>query len=75
MFQPPLDIYDEEPSELTAAPPRLFIGVHFKCCNVYARIYRAAADAFYSGVCPKCAARVRAAVGADGTTARMFTAG
>ena len=74
MFQPPLDIYDDEPLETLTIGPRLFIGVYFKCCKVYARIYRAPADAHYSGACPRCGARVRAAVGPDGTTARIFTA-
>ena len=74
MFQPPLDIYDEASAQAPGAAPRLFLGVHFKCCNVYARIYRAPADAHYTGACPRCGARVRAAVGPDGTTARIFVA-
>jgi hypothetical protein len=53
---------------------RPFLGVHFKCCNVYTRIYKNKEGTAYAGSCPKCGRPVRALVGAQGTDARFFEA-
>ena len=49
-----------------------FLSVHFKCCNVYQRVYRSADGTRYDGRCPKCARAVRFVVGAGGTSERFF---
>jgi hypothetical protein len=58
--------------EPAAAPSRPFIGVHFKCCGVYQRIYRSQDGKRYEGRCPRCARQVRFMVGQGGTDDRYF---
>ena len=57
-----------------ATSGRPFISVHFECCNAFNRVYLNAAGTAYVGWCPRCARKVTALVGPDGTTARSFTA-
>jgi hypothetical protein len=58
-----------------AAAGRKFVGVHFVCCDVYTRVYINRDETAYEGCCPKCAKKVRLAIGPGGTDARFFTAG
>ena len=60
---------DREPE-----PLRPFIGVHFACCNVYARVYRNATRTRYSGNCPKCCQRIEFRIGPGGSDRRFFSA-
>lgn len=53
---------------------RPFLGVHFKCCSVYARIYLNAKGTAYVGWCPRCAKQVQIKVGPGGTKDRFFVA-
>lgn len=53
---------------------RPFLGIHFTCCNKYARIYKNASGTSYEGRCPQCRALVTVAVGEGGTSQRFFTA-
>ena len=52
--------------------PKPFLGIHFRCCNVYGRLYKTAAGDRYEGRCPKCGAIVDARVGEGGTSRRFF---
>ena len=47
--------------------------MHFKCCNVYTRIYLNKKGTAFVGWCPKCTARVELKVSPDGTDAQFFT--
>lgn len=64
---------DAPTSGSSAARP--FLGIWFKCCHVYGRMYKTDDGARYRGNCPKCGAAVGAAVGEGGTSRRMFEAG
>ena len=54
---------------------RPFLGIHFDCCAVYARIYRNRDQSAYEGRCPRCMRKVRVAIGDDGSATRFFRAG
>jgi hypothetical protein len=49
--------------------------MHYKCCNIYSRIYLNRAGTAFVGWCPKCAHQVKLIVSADGSDEKMFTAG
>lgn len=55
-------------------PARAFLGVWFRCCHVYGRMYKSADGRAYSGRCPKCGTEVGAKVGQGGTSRRFFEA-
>jgi hypothetical protein len=54
------------------ATPRPFVGIHFRCCDVYTRIYINRDTTAYDGHCPKCAKIVRLRIAPGGTNARFF---
>ncbi len=54
---------------------RPFIGMHFRCCGVYSRIYLNPAETAFVGWCPKCARKAEVRVGPDGSPTRFFSAG
>ncbi|HOE65483.1 MAG TPA: hypothetical protein PLO62_03065 [Candidatus Hydrogenedentes bacterium] len=54
--------------------PRPYIGVHFKCCNVYIRVYLDRFGRTFSGHCPKCMRRIEIKVGPGGSASRFWTA-
>lgn len=56
------------------SPARPWLGVWFKCCHVYGRMYRDDAGVRYRGRCPRCGAEVGARVGPGGTSRRFFEA-
>ncbi|MFT4552959.1 MAG: hypothetical protein ACI9S8_001591 [Chlamydiales bacterium] len=51
-----------------------FVGVYFKCCHAYSRVYKNQDGTGYAGNCPKCRSPIFAPVGDGGTTRRMFEA-
>lgn len=54
---------------------RPFLGVHFRCCDVYARIYLVRERAAYKGHCPRCSRPLLVKIGPNGSDARFFEAG
>lgn len=56
------------------ARPTPFLMVWFRCCHVYARLARSPDATRYEGRCPRCGAQVRARIGDQGTTRRLFEA-
>ncbi len=64
---------DDDPDR-QAALRRPWLGIHFECCGVYARVYRKPEDKMYRGQCPRCLRRVRIHVGPHGTGSRFFRA-
>lgn len=69
-----VDLYDQPPDDPRATPVRPCIGVYFECCGVYSRIYRRPEQMEYVGNCPRCLAKLRVKVRADGTSQRIFRA-
>ena len=51
-----------------------FLGVHFMCCDIYARVYPNREQTAYEGRCPRCGKRVEVRIGEGGTDARFFQA-
>lgn len=62
------------PTSRSERPARTWLGVFFKCCHVYSRVYRNASGTAYSGRCPRCGGAVTARVGPGGTSRRIFFA-
>jgi len=60
-----------EPSKEPRAP-KPFLGVHFKCCNVYYRIYINKERTAYVGGCPRCGRRVKVLIVEGAPDARFF---
>ena len=54
--------------------PRRWLGIHFTCCNAYARIYRHPTRPRYEGRCPRCNAALSVPIGNGGTSERFFQA-
>ncbi|TWT87767.1 hypothetical protein [Neorhodopirellula pilleata] len=55
--------------------PRPFIGIQFKCCQTYGRIYRNHEATAYAGNCPRCGKRVYVPIRHGGGSSRFFSAG
>jgi hypothetical protein len=53
---------------------RPFIGMHFKCCHVYSRIYLNKTGTAFVGWCPKCAVKAEVRVSPTGSKDPFFTA-
>jgi len=54
--------------------PRAFLGVMFKCCHIYCRIYKNKAGTAYEGNCPRCMKKISIAISANGSSGRFFEA-
>ena len=51
-----------------------FLGIHFKCCDTYGRIYRNHERYVYEGRCPKCRRLLTVPIGPRGVGSRFLTA-
>ena len=51
---------------------REFIGILFKCCNVYSRIYINKNKTAFSGYCPKCGKKAEVKISPMGSKSRFF---
>jgi hypothetical protein len=54
--------------------PRPSVAVHFKCCNVYLRIYLNRQGTAFFGHCPRCTRSITINVGPGGSKSRFWTA-
>jgi hypothetical protein len=61
-------------TETPTAAKADYLSIHFRCCGVYAPIYRNAAATAYAGHCPKCRRAARIPIAPGGETSRVFTA-
>ncbi|MGN6368914.1 MAG: hypothetical protein ACTHN5_11700 [Phycisphaerae bacterium] len=52
-----------------------FLSIHFKCCNIYAPIYKNAAATAYAGHCPRCHRPAQIQISPTGSPSRIFEAG
>lgn len=52
-----------------------FLGIQFRCCSIYSRIYRNREQTAYEGRCPRCARPVYVRIGGEGIGARFFEVG
>lgn len=59
--------------EVNRQQKRKFLGIYFKCCNIYGRIYNYTGKQ-YEGKCPRCLGRLTVRVGKGGVSNRFFTA-
>lgn len=67
-------LHTPSPPASSTPPAQRWLGVWFRCCHVYARLYRDAAGSRYTGRCPRCGAAVSARIGPGGTPQRFFEA-
>jgi hypothetical protein len=65
---------DGPPSENASGSASPWLGIHFECCDVYARVYRNRNGTAYNGHCPRCGRPIRIRVGPGGITSRFFRA-
>jgi len=63
---------DESKTVPSPQRSRPYLGITFKCCRVYWRIYLAADGKRFSGHCPKCGFPVHVEVSRDGTESSFF---
>lgn len=56
------------------ATDRPHIGVVFRCCRIYSRIYLNRKGDAFVGWCPKCAGKMEIRVSPTGSRERFFTA-
>ena len=63
-----------EKAEKARRRKREFIGVTFKCCKVYSRIYINHKREAFVGWCPRCGAKLEVLISPHGSKSRFFEA-
>ncbi len=58
----------------TRTSPRKFLGIYFRCCTIYGRIYKNVSGTAYEGRCPRCGKPTKILIGTGGTSNRFFEA-
>lgn len=51
-----------------------YVGVIFKCCRIYSRIYLNRAGTAFVGWCPRCGAKMELKISPHGSKSRFFMA-
>lgn len=69
------DTVQAAPDANVVRRPRPYIGMLFRCCQIYLRVYLNRAGDAYVGHCPRCAARIAVKMSPTGSNARFFSAG
>ena len=74
-----VDIPGLSPTGPSPAPseqigPRAWLGIYFRCCHTYGRLYRDRAGKRYTGSCPRCGVALSVPIGPAGTNQRFFEA-
>ncbi len=69
-----LDLTSDPHDGGSPASLRPYVGIHFTCCGVYARVYVNREGTAYAGHCPRCARAIRLRIGPEGTDSRFFQA-
>ncbi|MBN1603693.1 MAG: hypothetical protein JW915_18925 [Chitinispirillaceae bacterium] len=63
---------NKQKSSSESVASKKFLGVRFRCCNLYSRIYINSSATAYEGHCPRCRRKVIIAIGKGGTSSRFF---
>jgi hypothetical protein len=58
----------------SSAPRASYLSIYFKCCSVYAPIYKNKTSTAYSGHCPRCQRPATIPISPTGTRSRIFQA-
>ncbi|MCA9305454.1 MAG: hypothetical protein KDA16_02915 [Phycisphaerales bacterium] len=58
----------------SGAGGRRWLGVFFRCCHSYGRLYKNDSGSRYEGHCPRCCAKLEVPIGSGGTSRRFFEA-
>lgn len=58
-----------------SAVARPYIGMLFRCCHIYLRIYLNRDGTAYAGSCPRCGVQVQIQTGEGGSRSRFWAAG
>ena len=74
-----LDLSSEPPnptsSPPSSPPPSGHIGIHFTCCHVYTHLRPPSGRDHWWAHCPRCGARLRVEIAADGDGDRFIQVG
>lgn len=61
-------------SDQVPTASKAWLGIWFRCCHTYGRLYKNASGRMYAGRCPKCGSEASVRVGSGGSSRRLFEA-